>query len=133
MECLHVTAEKIVVAPNAAVPREASPVRPAGLPDGPFLLMVNPGRKNKNWEMVLRGFELFLRGEAGVRLVMAGHLGDQEAGVQQLIAELSLGASVVTLGYVSDDELLFLYQNALAMAFISTYEGFGIPALESMN
>ena len=37
-----------------------------------------------------------------------------------------------TLGYVSDDELKCLYHESTAMVFPSLYEGFGLPALESM-
>ncbi|MBU1936123.1 glycosyltransferase family 4 protein, partial [bacterium] len=37
-----------------------------------------------------------------------------------------------TLGYVTDDELKCLYHESTAMVFPSLYEGFGLPALESM-
>lgn len=36
------------------------------------------------------------------------------------------------LGYVSDEQLKGLYQNALCFVFPSRYEGFGIPPLEAM-
>jgi len=37
------------------------------------------------------------------------------------------------LGHVSDAELLGLYRNAVALAFPSLYEGFGLPLLEAMR
>ena len=40
---------------------------------------------------------------------------------------------IVFTGFVSDCELVELYNNALAMLFLSTYEGFGLPVLEAFS
>ena len=40
---------------------------------------------------------------------------------------------IVMTGFVSDDELLWLYQKALAFIYVSFYEGFGLPILEAMS
>ena len=45
---------------------------------------------------------------------------------------LGLGEQIVYLGFVSDDELIALYNCALAMIYPSLYEGFGLPLLEAM-
>lgn len=37
------------------------------------------------------------------------------------------------MGYVTNDELSWLYRNALAFVFPSIYEGFGLPILEAMG
>ncbi|GGL68219.1 hypothetical protein GCM10009039_27790 [Halocalculus aciditolerans] len=37
------------------------------------------------------------------------------------------------MGYVSDAELEWLYQNAVGFVYPSLYEGFGMPILESMR
>ena len=39
---------------------------------------------------------------------------------------------IILTGYVSDEELSALYQSALCFAYISYYEGFGLPILEAM-
>ncbi len=39
---------------------------------------------------------------------------------------------LIELGFVSDDELIWLYQQASALIFPSTLEGFGFPLLEAM-
>lgn len=39
---------------------------------------------------------------------------------------------VVFTGHVTDEELLALYQHALAVVLVSRYEGFGLPVLEAM-
>ncbi|RWY50198.1 glycosyltransferase family 4 protein [Mucilaginibacter gilvus] len=39
---------------------------------------------------------------------------------------------IVFLGYRTDAELIYLYQNALCFAYPSLYEGFGLPPVEAM-
>lgn len=48
-------------------------------------------------------------------------------------AGISPGPQVRLLGRVTDAELKALYQNALAFAFPSLTEGFGLPAVEAMR
>ena len=43
-----------------------------------------------------------------------------------------LPPNVHVLGFVTDDDLAHLYQNALCFAFPSLTEGFGLPALEAL-
>ncbi|MGE4420282.1 MAG: glycosyltransferase [Sulfurimonas sp.] len=40
---------------------------------------------------------------------------------------------IVFAGYMPDDELLAIYNNAFAFVFVSLSEGFGLPALEAMS
>ena len=40
---------------------------------------------------------------------------------------------VIFTGYVTDEELKFLYTEATIFIFLSIYEGFGIPILEAMS
>ena len=42
------------------------------------------------------------------------------------------GKSVQWLGFVPDEELARLYRGARCVAYISAYEGFGLPVLEAM-
>ena len=43
-----------------------------------------------------------------------------------------LPPNVHVLGFVTDDDLAYLYQNAFCFAFPSLAEGFGLPALEAL-
>jgi len=43
-----------------------------------------------------------------------------------------LEGAVLFPGYVSDEELIALYQLAACLVFPSLYEGFGLPVLEAM-
>jgi glycosyltransferase involved in cell wall biosynthesis len=49
-----------------------------------------------------------------------------------LIRELRMTDRVELRSYVSDDELLALYGQARAFAFLSTYEGFGLTPVEAI-
>src|SRR5205085_7667495 len=63
-------------------------------------------------------------------LVVAGG-----SGTSRIFAELelrSIPARVFFAGYIPDALLTGLYAGALAMAYVSTYEGFGLPILEAM-
>jgi len=40
---------------------------------------------------------------------------------------------IIMTGFVSDEELLWLYQNSLAFIYVSFYEGFGLPILEALS
>ncbi len=51
----------------------------------------------------------------------------------QSIREAGLTGRVLSVGYVDDAELKALYQGALAFAFPSLAEGFGLPVLEAFS
>lgn len=135
---LDVDPDRIVVAP-CAVDRpdpEAPAERPAAVPrDASFMLMVNPGGANKNWQDALAGFARFARGpdaNGSTLLVLAGGLASEGKRINDAIAaDPLLARRVVCPGYVSDDELRWLYRHARLALYPSRYEGFGIPVLEA--
>ncbi|WP_329741582.1 glycosyltransferase family 1 protein [Dyella sp. A6] len=68
------------------------------------------------------------------QLVLAGKMPD--GNVEQLRVEAQKAGlskdELIFTGYVSDEELLWLYNDAVMFVFPSLHEGFGLPALEAM-
>ncbi|WP_321311698.1 glycosyltransferase [Halarcobacter sp.] len=59
---------------------------------------------------------------------------DQRKSFQELIKKLDIPDNkVIFTGFVSDEELNYLYNKAYLFIFPSIYEGFGLPVLEAMS
>jgi glycosyltransferase involved in cell wall biosynthesis len=73
------------------------------------------------------------RSKARRRLTIVGRTGWRSDEICQRIAKLEHRGQVRYLGYVSDERLRQLYQEAFALIFPSHYEGFGLPIVEAMS
>ena len=65
-------------------------------------------------------------------LVLVGGDGWDHEQVKQKVKELGLNYRVHFLGYVSDEELKYLYRHCLSFVYPSLFEGFGLTLLEAM-
>lgn len=100
----------------------------------PFVLFVGTIEPRKNLANILRAFaHLRAARRFPGPLVVAGMEGWQTEGVRELVASLHLREQVAFLGYVSDDELRWLYNLTEVLAFPSLYEGFGFPLIEGFS
>jgi glycosyltransferase involved in cell wall biosynthesis len=100
---------------------------------GDFVLFVSTIEPRKNVPTLLRAFRRLLDGyRPDVKLVLAGERGWLFDEVFRLISELKLDDHVISLGRVSTEELLWLYNAARALVAPSIYEGFGLTPLEAM-
>ena len=111
-----------IVTPDPAVLRRLGLGRP-------FFLYVGAAYPYKNLHGLI---EAFARVDGDYGLVLAGDQEDFRAALEQQVAMLGLGKSVAFPGRVTDAELAALYGAALAYAFVSRREGFGLPGLEAM-
>jgi glycosyltransferase involved in cell wall biosynthesis len=92
------------------------------------------GAIRKNTPALVRMFAKVAAGEPAAKLVILGVTDvKQRAELQDLIGQLRLEERVSLLGYVPDEELSRLYREAACLAYISLYEGFGLPPLEVMG
>lgn len=96
-----------------------------------YLLMVGTLEPRKNH---LNAFAAVLESEAGrdATLVVAGRRGWNDAEIVRRISALEAQRRVVWLQYAPESLLPGLYAGALATLYPSWYEGFGLPALESL-
>lgn len=67
------------------------------------------------------------------RLVIVGENGWLYEDIFKLVNQFNLRDKVIFTGKINDDELKFLYKNCSLFAYISFYEGFGLPPLEAMS
>jgi glycosyltransferase involved in cell wall biosynthesis len=93
---------------------------------GEFLLTVGSVKPNKNLQVLIKAMELL--GKDAPKLLIVG-MKDERIFSSQLESTLS---RVSYTGFIPDDEVFSLYQFAGWFVFPSIYEGFGLPAVESM-
>jgi glycosyltransferase involved in cell wall biosynthesis len=119
LDVLEVPEEKVRVIPNAV----GEPFRPEGeAAGGEYVLAVSTLEPRKNLPRLL---DAFRRSQLnGLRLLVAGAPGWGGVTVA--------GDGVRWLGEVGDEELARLYRGARCVAYVSLYEGFGLPVLEAM-
>jgi len=73
-----------------------------------------------------------IAGELPHKLVLTGVASWGNVRLDRAVDEAGLAGRVVLSGSVSDEELVALYRNAGCCAYVSLYEGFGLPILEAM-
>jgi len=134
--------EKVVVVPNAAAPdfrpisRDAASaaVRDRFSITGPFVLSVGDLQPRKNHIGLIRAFAKMVRAYPQLKhnLVFAGKPTWFADRVHEAARESGVSERIQFCGFVSDDDLLQLYNACELFVFPSFYEGFGLPALEAM-
>jgi glycosyltransferase involved in cell wall biosynthesis len=94
----------------------------------PFFLTVGAFETRKNQRIAIEAFERYGFAKRGVSYILCGARG---AGAEEIEARAARTPGVKILGYVSDAQLRWLYQEASAFVLPSLLEGFGMPALEA--
>ncbi len=98
-----------------------------------YVLMVGTLEPRKNHQFVLKAFEKSLF-EDGISLVLAGRTGwNIDTFVAYVRSHEQLGRKLYFIEDASDEEIAFLYKNALLVAFSSYNEGFGLPIIEALE
>jgi glycosyltransferase involved in cell wall biosynthesis len=98
-----------------------------------YLLFVGTVEPRKNLAFLLRLFKVLEAGK--YQLVIAGDpgWGDTRKHIDEILAEHDYPRdSVHFIGYVTDDELIALYRDAVLYISTSLNEGLGLPQLEAM-
>lgn len=98
----------------------------------PFLLFVGTLEHRKNITTLIEAFGK-VAGTSDLQLVLAGRPGYGFPKIQAAIERQTCRNRCVMTGFLGDQELAVLYQQADLFVYPSRYEGFGIPLVEAMN
>ncbi|HVT10504.1 MAG TPA: glycosyltransferase family 1 protein, partial [Polyangia bacterium] len=140
-ELLSVRDERILMLPGAPHPacRPADPAAVAAVRahyglQRPYVLTVGTLEPRKNLPLLLRAFDRLLAEPRGTPcdLVVVGGKGWGDGELRAQLARRLPSGRVRALGYVPQDALVALYSGAMAMAYPSHFEGFGLPVVEAM-
>lgn len=130
----------IPLAVRASLPRDVSAETLGqvqarlGLAGRPYVLAGGSLEPRKNLPRLIDAFAR-LAGEPAlpeVRLVLAGARWHGANAVEQAVARHRLEERVILTDYIDDETLAALIKGCAAFAYVSIYEGFGLPVLEAM-
>lgn len=120
-------AEQIFIIPNG-VDREIYTPNPSQNKEN-FLLMVGARYPHKNVEEVLKN-SIYWKDK--YTLIVASCSESYKLELEGIVASEKLGSKVIFKDYLSQTELINLYQTCSALVYPSKWEGFGIPPLEAL-
>lgn len=105
-----------------------------GIAEEAFWLSVGTIEPRKNQRRLVEAYAAYVAAnDDAMPLVLAGGKGWLMDDFRSLLVGLGVSDRVVLTGYVSDDELIWLYRNCYANLYPSLFEGFGLPVLEGMQ
>jgi glycosyltransferase involved in cell wall biosynthesis len=96
----------------------------------PFFLFPGRSYPHKNHQFLV---EAWAPVADRADLVLTGPAGPRDTGIEETAARLGVAKGLRRLGLVSRGELAALYESAVALAWPSRFEGFGVPVLEAMG
>lgn len=101
--------------------------------NAPFVLALGALDPRKNTETILRSFVKFKQQHPSViKLALVGLPSRGIEKFRRVADDLGIANDVVFAGFVTEDDLVALYNAAELLLYPSLYEGFGLPVLEAM-
>jgi glycosyltransferase involved in cell wall biosynthesis len=97
-----------------------------------FILYVGTIEPRKNILGLVKAFERCAGAHPELKLVIAGKLGWGYESLLQYVDASAVRDRIVLAGYVNETQKHALLKSALLFAYVSFYEGFGLPVLEGM-
>lgn len=139
---LNINPDKISVVPCGVDLDYFRPIKDKSLIEGvkkkykilnDYFLYLGTLEPRKNIERLIDAYnQLKRRYPDAPKLILAGQAGWLYKTIFEKVISLKLENDVLFFGYVPREDLVPLLCGAFAFVFPSLYEGFGIPALESM-
>jgi glycosyltransferase involved in cell wall biosynthesis len=99
-----------------------------------YFFFVGTLHPRKNLVNLFKAFDLFKKSDTtGIKLLLAGNRMWWTDEIQLAFEGMEYKDDVIFTGRVTDKELASLMASALALTYVSYFEGFGIPILEAFN
>lgn len=107
----------------------------ASLTKRQFFLFVSTVEKRKNVGLVLEAFLEFKKraSVSNYKIVFAGKIGFGGDEYTEMARQSAFAEDIIFTGYVNDNDLNRLYNEACAFIFPTIYEGFGFAQIECMS
>lgn len=136
-----IPAEKIAVACNGCDPAfqpltesEKAEVRNRYAGGQPYFFYLGAMHPRKNVSRLIRAFDQFkTQTGSAAKLLLAGRMAWQTGELHAAYHAARRRDDILFIGYVPDAELPRLTGAALALTYVSLFEGFGVPLLEAMH
>lgn len=104
-----------------------------GISKGKYILSVGTIQPRKNIIHAIKAFELFNpRHDNSFKLVLIGKTGWLSGEFEQVVKTSPQKENIVLTGFIDDTEKQLLLRSCACTFLVGYYEGFGIPAIESM-
>ena len=100
-----------------------------------YLLYVGAIEPRKNLTLATEVFYQLITNHSSLsalKFVIVGRAGWKNEDVFRSIKQLGLEDRVIFTGFVEDEDLPYLYRGARLTVYLSSYEGFGLPPIESL-
>lgn len=98
-----------------------------------YILSVGTLEPRKNLAKLVEAYSLLPHAlQKKYALVLVGGQGWNNKMLHGIINNLNLQDKVILTGFVSDEDLPYIYNKASVFVYPSLYEGFGLPLLEAM-
>lgn len=100
----------------------------------PYFIFVGALHPRKNIANLFRAFDAFRKTkDSNVKLLIVGQKKWWTDEIREAFESMEYKNEVIFTGRLSEEELIMVMAAALAMVYVSYFEGFGIPIIEAMR
>ena len=104
-----------------------------GLAERPYIASVGTLEPRKNHQRLVQAFELLAQADPNLAMVLIGARGWGEQRLRHQLGQSPVADRVIIPGYLEHEELAAIVAGADAFAYVSIYEGYGLPVIEAMG
>lgn len=100
----------------------------------PYFVFVGSLHPRKNLKNLFKAYHRFsLMNKSGIKLIIVGEKKWWTQDIENAYNEIQNKEDVIFTGRLSPQELNYVYGAALALTYVSYFEGFGIPIIEAFR